>query len=205
MKMGALLLLAMGISSLSAQDNAKGIDFYKAGMYADAKETLLQNLNNSKVDKAETYYYLGETYAALNQKDSAAYYYGLGTAANPAYVFNAIGSLKLDLKNNPNAEKAFEGFLSGKNKKNPAVYVAIARAYIPVSDAKANEYLLKAKEVGSKSADVYILEGDMLQNQHKIGDAAGMYEQANYFDPNNKEAYFKYAKLYTRSYRRYRA
>ena len=67
--------------------------------------------------------------------------------ADPDYVLNSIGELKLDLANNPNADKAFSGFLTGKNKKNPAVYIAIARAYLPVSTAKAMEYMEQARAV----------------------------------------------------------
>ena len=135
------LALMMGATSLFAEDNGKAIDYYKVGMYGEAKKELLANLQSGKTDKAEVCYYLGELYSAQNMKDSAAYYYKEGIVADPDYVLNSIGELKLDLANNPNADKAFSGFLTGKNKKNPAVYIAIARAYLPVSTAKAMEYM----------------------------------------------------------------
>ena len=122
------LALMMGATSLFAEDNGKAIDYYKVGMYGEAKKELLANLQSGKTDKAEVCYYLGELYSAQNMKDSAAYYYKEGIVADPDYVLNSIGELKLDLANNPNADKAFSGFLTGKNKKNPAVYIAIARA-----------------------------------------------------------------------------
>lgn len=199
-KIGILsLALMVGTTSLFADDNEKGIDLYNAGMYREAKDALIESLKSGESDKAEVCYYLGELYAQQNMKDSAAYYYKEGLVANPEYVFNAIGELKLNLANNPNADKAFSGFITGKNKKNPAIYAAIARAYLPVSDTKAKEYLELAKGIGPKAPEVFILEGDMHAARKKIGDAANSYEQAIYFDPDSKEAYFKYAKIYTRS------
>ena len=104
-----------------------------------------------------------------------------------------------DVYSRVHADKAFSGFLTGKNKKNPAVYIAIARAYLPVSTAKAMEYMEQARAVAPKSPDVFILEGDILAAKKQYGDAASRYEQAIYFDNKCKEAYFKYAKIYSRS------
>ncbi len=199
-KFGILsLALSLGAATLSADDNTKGIDFYRAGMLDEAKTVLLANLQNEKGDnKAETCYFLGEVYANLNMKDSAAYYYKEGLVADPDYIFNSIGELKLGLKENPNQDKAFEGFFTGKNKKNPLVYIAVARAYLPISVDKAKEYMEKARPFGTKSPDFFILEGDVLAAQKKIGEAASCYEMASTIDPECKEAYFKYAKIYTR-------
>ena len=199
-KISILSVILIGWTSVLLADdsNKQGIDYFKAAMYNYAKKALLDNIEGGKADKAEAYYYLGEIYAAENMKDSADYYYKQGLAADPNYVFNSIGELKLNLANNPGADKAFEGFRSGKNKKNPSVYVAIARAYRPVSMTKAREYLEKAKLINSKSPEVYVLEGDILAAENKIGDAANSYEQAIYFDNNCKEAYLKYARIYKR-------
>ena len=192
------LVLMAGATSLFADNNDKGIDYYKAGMYSYAKKALFENIQSGKTDKAEAYYYLGEIYAAENMKDSAAYCYKQGLVADPEYVFNTIGEIKLDLAATPDVDKVLAGFTTGKNKKNPAIFVAIARAYMtdPARKAKVEEYLAKAKEVGPKSPDVYILEGDLLAADKKIGDAASSYEQAIYFDDQCKEAYLKYARIY---------
>ena len=72
------LALMMGATSLFAEDNGKAIDYYKVGMYGEAKKELLANLQSGKTDKAEVCYYLGELYSAQNMKDSAAYYYKEG-------------------------------------------------------------------------------------------------------------------------------
>lgn len=91
------LVLMAGATSLFADNNDKGIDYYKAGMYSYAKKALFENIQSGKTDKAEAYYYLGEIYAAENMKDSAAYCYKQGLVADPEYVFNTIGEIKLDL------------------------------------------------------------------------------------------------------------
>ena len=72
------LVLMAGATSLFADNNDKGIDYYKAGMYSYAKKALFENIQSGKTDKAEAYYYLGEIYAAENMKDSAAYCYKQG-------------------------------------------------------------------------------------------------------------------------------
>lgn len=62
------LVLMAGATSLFADNNDKGIDYYKAGMYSYAKKALFENIQSGKTDKAEAYYYLGEIYAAENMK-----------------------------------------------------------------------------------------------------------------------------------------
>lgn len=118
------LVLMAGATSLFADNNDKGIDYYKAGMYSYAKKALFENIQSGKTDKAEAYYYLGEIYAAENMKDSAAYCYKQGLVADPEYVFNTIGEIKLDLAATPDVDKVLAGFTTGKNKKNPAIFVA---------------------------------------------------------------------------------
>lgn len=53
------LVLMAGATSLFADNNDKGIDYYKAGMYSYAKKALFENIQSGKTDKAEAYYYLG--------------------------------------------------------------------------------------------------------------------------------------------------
>ena len=192
------LVLMAGATSLFADNNDKGIDYYKAGMYSYAKKALFENIQSGKTDKAEAYYYLGEIYAAENMKDSAAYCYKQGLVADPEYVFNTIGEIKLDLAATPDVDKVLAGFTTGKNKKNPAIFVAIARAYMtdPARKAKVEEYLAKAKEVGPKSPDIYILEGDLLAADRKIGDAIDMLNKLIALDPEYTIAYRDLASVY---------
>ncbi len=59
-------------------------------------------------------------------------------------------------------------------------------------DKKSKEFI--ADTVRSNS---FVLQGDSLALLMDYGNASSMYEQAIYFNPKNKNAYFKYAKLYS--------
>ena len=104
------LALMMGATSLFAEDNGKAIDYYKVGMYGEAKKELLANLQSGKTDKAEVCYYLGELYSAQNMKDSAAYYYKEGIVADPDYVLNSIGELETRPGEQPERRQGFQRF-----------------------------------------------------------------------------------------------
>ena len=193
-KFGILsLALSVGAVTLFADDNTKGIDFYRAGMLDEAKAVLLANLQNDKVDKAETCYFLGEVYSDLNMKDSAAYYYKEGLVADPDYVFNSIGELKLGLKENPNQDSAFDGFFTGKNKKNPLIYIAVARAYLPVSIDKAKEYIVKEGsnvEYGARPLKRVIRQ--MVENPLSKDILSGKFQEGDtvFVDVNDDEIVF---------------
>ena len=52
--------------------------------------------------------------------------------------------------------------LKGKNKKNPELVVAVARAFLDAGKlSEAEEYLALAKKADNKSAAVSVLEGDI--------------------------------------------
>lgn len=103
-------LFFAGTATALLADNGKAIEFYKTGRIEPAKAMLLQNLATGAGDKAEAAYYLGEIYKDANQLDSAAYYYGVGKAADPANLMNSIGELSLlKLKNPTAADPAIRG------------------------------------------------------------------------------------------------
>ena len=188
-------LFFAGTATALLADNGKAIEFYKTGRIEPAKAMLLQNLATGAGDKAEAAYYLGEIYKDANQLDSAAYYYGVGKAADPANLMNSIGELSLlKLKNPTAADQQFEALLSNKlNRKNPdlpSLYVAAAAAYKD-RPIKAEEFLNKAKAMDKKLASIYVLEADMQAANKDYNGAAANYEQAITFDPNCKEAYVK--------------
>ena len=87
--------------------------------------------------------------------------------------------------------------LKGKNKKNPELVVAVARAFLDAGKlSEAEEYLALAKKADNKSAAVSVLEGDIAVVQKDAGKACQMYEQAIYFDSKNEQAYLKLADIY---------
>ncbi|MDR2841048.1 MAG: hypothetical protein LBV75_07275, partial [Paludibacter sp.] len=173
----------------------------KAGFPDVAKPILLSELTTEQ-NVAEIAYYLGNTYFLENDFDNAANYFAKGIVADPGYPFNEIGQAMLTMKSTPIKEmdakikaiinnKAYKAY-----KKNPQLYVAIAYAYLYNElNNKALEYQAKAKSFGSKTPEVYIVWGDILEKSD-IGQACGYYETATLYDPNCTEAYIKFARAY---------
>lgn len=97
----------------------------------------------------------------------------------------------------PQTTNEINALLKGKNKKNVELLVAIGRTYLEAGKVKeAQDYVVLAKKANSKSADAYMLEGDIAEKNKDIGAACQLYEQAIYFDPKCKDAYLKYANVY---------
>lgn len=87
--------------------------------------------------------------------------------------------------------------LKGKNKKNPQLIVAVARAFLDAGKlSEAEEYLTLAQRSDPKSALVSLLAGDIAAAKKDAGTACQMYEQAIYFDPQNIQAYLHLADIY---------
>lgn len=197
-----LLILAgiflFAVANVLAAGNEKGIEYYKADLYGAAKLFFLQQTNQSASDQAENYYYLGQTYYQLNQEDSASYYYQKAIDLFPEYPFGYIGAGMLQLKEG-NAKAADDLFKKANNfaKKDPSVQTTIAEVYVLVGDYNnANIALDKARKINSKFSDIYIVEGDMLMKQGKVGDACARYENAILFNNSDKASYLKLAQVY---------
>lgn len=87
-----------------------------------------------------------------------------------------------------------------KNKKNAVVLTGMGRAFYEVKDTvNAHLYAGYALKANSKYAPAYILLGDLEAFNNDGGNAAQQYEQAIYFDPNNPDAYYKYASVYSKT------
>lgn len=182
------------------QKYREGVKYYKCGIPSMAKAMLLDELKNGGEKPAETCYYLGELYFSENQKDSAAFYYNMGLETDPEYLLNKIGQGKVLLEKDPAAAgKLFAGVASGKNKKNSAIMLAVAKAYSVYAKEEAAEYLNKAREADSHNPDVYVFVGDRMAAGQKNGEACSQYEQAVHFDPSCTDAYVKFARIYANS------
>ena len=111
-----------------------------------------------------------------------------GTKADVAAVKNLIASKPADMN------KAMKPFY-GKNKKNAENLVAFGRAFLDAKDT-LNARIYAEHGMKLKYAPAFILRGDLFALADEGGAAAGMYDQAIYFDPKNPEAYRKYASVY---------
>jgi tetratricopeptide (TPR) repeat protein len=109
-----------------------------------------------------------------------------------------LTQIKELIKTNPSqASIEIRQLLKGKNRKDPELLSAIGHAYLESRNTfEAENYLKLAKKANNKVSVVYMLEGAIALVRNDIGVACQAYEQAIYFDPGNKEAYFKYAQVY---------
>ena len=197
------LLILAGIFFLIANcmfagSNEKGIDYYRAELYGAAKIFFLAQTNQTPAEQAENYYYLGETYYQLNQEDSASYYYQKSISVFPDYPFGYVGAGKLALKKG-DAKAADDLFkkANGLVKKDPSVQTTIAEAYANVGDyTNAQVSLDRARKINSKYSGIYLVEGDMLMKQGKVGDACSRYDNAILFNNADKVSYLKLAQVY---------
>ena len=189
------------VTAVYGQSNL-GIDYFALGEYQIAKKYFENQV--SQKPTAESYYYLGEIAYAEGNMDQAKAFYAKGIETEPTYMLNYIGQGKLLLKTDKKeAETAFSNALKN-DKKDAGLNVAIAQAYY-VNGMKdlALTRIALAEKYNKKSALIYTFEGDILQDDAKLGDAgkklgeAGQkYEQATYFDTSYTIASLKYAILY---------
>ena len=196
------LIIFAGIFFLAVTNvfagNEKGIEYYRADLYGAAKTFFLQQTNQSPAEQAESYYYLGQTYYQLNQADSASYYYRKAIELFPEYPFGYIGEGKLQLKKG-DAKGADDLFKKANSfaKKDPSVQTGIAEVYVLVGDYEsAKAALEKARKINNKFSGIYLVEGDMLMKQGKVGDACARYENAILFNKSDKASYLKLAQVY---------
>lgn len=211
MKLNLLLSAALiaGSSLLSmAQTHKEGAEYYRADQFANAKELLQRNYNNSGTDKAVSDYYLGLIALQEGNDAEASEYFNKGVSTNPEDPFNYVGLGEIALKkgNKADAEKLFKEARS-KTKKNASLDIAIARAYYnvdPVAYAKEiDKNFTQAQKDSPKqgtaptNVDIYLFEGDRYKDQKDFGKAGNQYEMATTYNPEATEAYVKYANLFT--------
>ncbi len=174
-----------------------GIEFHNGGFYEAAKYQLLEA---AKGGSAEAYYYLGDSYLMLGNVDSAAICFKKSAELKADYALPLVGEGKLELKKNnaSTADNLFNAAIK-KDKKNPDIYNEIAVAYATYKQFdKAKEMITKAADLKKNYAPTFVAEGDVLFREGQVGEAVSRYENALYFDANNKEALLKAARAYGR-------
>ena len=185
------LLLALGVS---AQD--KGEDYFAIGELDRARKMLESRTDGNL---AETNYYLGEIACIQGDRAKAKTCYDKGLALDPAYPLNEVGLAKLLLKDNKAAAVKILTVAAKKNKKDPEVLTAIAKAYYDNGmTAEGDETLDAAESAGGKSALPNLLRGDRLMAANNPGAAAGEYEQALMKEPDNVPVGIKISQIYMR-------
>ena len=193
-------LMVMGASLVAnAQGYKDGIEYYKVDKLDNAKELLERNLNAANTNKAEAFYYLGQI--ALHQGNiaAAAANFDKGVGIDPTNPYNYVGKAALAIKNGGDVKGLLEKARK-LVKKDSKLEVEIARVLYdadPVTYAKDIEKCIKnARKWNADAPDSYIFEADTKADKKDWGNAAGIYELAFDKDPNNIEAYVKYANTY---------
>ncbi len=192
-------LLAAMVGIVSAQSDL-GIDYFMLGEYDAAKRYFERQLTESPT---QANYYLGEIAFLQGNVDQAKAYYQKGLAADPTDFYNQIGEAKLLMKSDLKTAESLFSAIQKKSKKNPLVTLAIGQAY---ADAgmfdKARQKADEARKKNKKLPQVYLFDGDLIKAENKdklgdkLGDIAGKYEMAVYFDPNYRLGYIKTAQAY---------
>jgi tetratricopeptide (TPR) repeat protein len=190
----------MGASLVAnAQGYKDGIEYYKVDKLDNAKELLERNLNAASTDKAESFYYLGQIALHQGQVAQAAANFEKGIAANAMNPYNYVGQAAIALKNGGDVKTLLEKARK-LSKKDSKLEMEIARAFYdanPTTYAKDIEKCIKnARKWNADDPDSYIFEADTKADKKDWGNAAGIYELAFDKDPNNIEAYVKYANTY---------
>ena len=193
-------LILMGASLVAnAQGYKDGIEYYKVDKLDNAKELLERNLNAASTDKAEAFYYLGQIALHQGQVAQAAANFEKGIAANAMNPYNYVGQAAIALKNGGDVKALLEKARK-LAKKDSKLEMEIARAFYdanPTTYAKDIEKCIKnARKWNADDPDSYIFEADTKADKKDWGNAAGIYELAFDKDPNNIEAYVKYANTY---------
>ena len=192
--------MLMGASLVAnAQGYKDGIEYYKVDKLDNAKELLERNLNAASTDKAEAFYYLGQIALHQGQIAQAAANFEKGIAANAMNPYNYVGQAAIALKNGGDVKTLLEKARK-LSKKDAKLEMEIARAFYdanPTTYAKDIEKCIKnARKWNADDPDSYIFEADTKADKKDWGNAAGIYELAFDKDPNNIEAYVKYANTY---------
>ena len=193
-------LMLMGASLIAnAQGYKDGIEYYKVDKLDNAKELLERNLNSPQTNKAEAFYYLGQIALHQGKVADAAANFEKGIAADAMNPYNYVGQAAIALKNGSDAKALLEKARK-LVKKDPKLEMEIARAFYdanPTTYAKDIEKCIKnARKWNADDPDSYIFEADTKADKKDWGNAAGIYELAFDKDPNNIEAYVKYANTY---------
>ena len=110
---------------------------------------------------------------------------------------DAITKLIVANKSNPDAYKNQVKDFYKVNKKSSDALVGLGRAFLDIKDTlNATKYADEAIKKDKKNGAGYILKGDIEAFKDNGGGAAGWYQQAVYFDPQNPQGYIKYAYVY---------
>ena len=194
-KVKFFIITLLAIFSLNAQNNL-GKVFFDVRDYELAKKFFEQKLSENP---GEANYYLGEIALAEGNLEAAADFFNKGMSTNEVYC--RVGLAKIDLKKGNKAD-ALSTYLqlTKRHSGDMNIFAAFGYAHLDNKSYQEVQTVLNDMQKAKKNAPIiYILEGDMLYAQDKIGEAAGKYETALRFDSKLELAYIRLAEAYEKS------
>ncbi len=193
-KISLLFILAFSANGIFAQTLNDAIKLTQGEKYSKASAAFHQLIKNDPTN-AENYFYCGENYLKWNKADSAKIIFQQGIAANPKSGLNFAGlaqvqwSQKDTIVANINIASALK-----LGKKNIAVILAIADAYINYDYKKLNEaqlLLSNAEKKHFKNVQLHLLKGDLFDLKKDNNNAYDSYLTAYEIDSTSFEALIK--------------
>ncbi len=149
------------------------------------------------------WFYLGENYWKSDNADSAKMMYDKGKQVEPTNPINLVGIGKylLEKGNAPDARESFDKALTMSGAKTSLIQCEVARAFIHTKNkdlAYATKLLNNAIAVDAKNPELFILLGDVYDQQNNGTVAAENYNKALDLDKNSVKAIVRKGQLYER-------
>ncbi|GEM_PF-1228440 len=199
-----LTIIVLFSTILFAQDIKTGIKLYKNERYNAAKKHFLSQIESTKKpkQKAELYFYLGQTYCYSENMDSARFSFLQGLKNDADCALNYAGLAKIDLltDNKLDFETNMKKALEISDEENQMVLMVLAEAYSNPkikNFEKALELVDKALSIKSKDySDVYLSKAKVYLGLNNGTEVIKNCENVLDIHPENPEALTLKAKIY---------
>jgi tetratricopeptide (TPR) repeat protein len=201
--MKRILLVASGLlfsTAMVAQSVQDATRLIYHERYQSAKATLQKTLQ-ADPNNAEAWYRLSQAYLPLHENKKLGDSLQLAPAEvkNSAWYKVAYGQLLLAANNVDSARWYFDQAIGDGRKKDPAILLAVADAYISEKNGDANAALLVLNEAGKKDKDdpaFNVLRGNAYRKLANGTEAYRAYQSALNADGKNAEALFQMGKIF---------
>jgi tetratricopeptide (TPR) repeat protein len=191
------LLFTTVMMAQSVQD-ATGLIYHER--YQSAKATL-QKVLQADPNNAEAWYRLSQAYLPLkeNKKLGDSLQLAPAEVKNSPWYKVAYGQLLLADNKADSARWYFDQAIGDGRKKDPAILLAVADAYISEKNGDANAALLVLNQAGKKDIDdpaFNVLRGNAYRKLANGTEAYRAYQSALNADGKNAEALFQMGKIF---------
>ncbi|MEI6677926.1 MAG: hypothetical protein WCL21_04920 [Mariniphaga sp.] len=203
----SLIVFLFSVIVCSGQQKInQGVFYLNDLQYQKARNFFIDQLKTSPADVRSSCS-LGDTYLALQIRDSAKLCYQKAQSLDPKSPFPLIGLGRIAfVEDDVPAELDYFERARKMDRKNPEVYCEIAKGCISLTKkdtTTASKFLSLGLELNTNYAPLHIVFGDYELLCHRHGSATNAYQRAYYYDPNSALAYRKLGVIHTyaRAYR----